>query len=112
MVKRYKYHALVRLDADEGGGHGGTALPESGGRVVLRARHHQTHDSKMFSALVTGPSGDPIRPAGHSLRLTMTVLGEDVSSYLEAGDSFALWRGHDIGHGVISRRLLFWTEGT
>ena len=40
----------------------------------------------------------------------MTVLGDDACDYLEAGDIFALWRGHDIGHGVISRRLSLWTD--
>ena len=34
-----------------------------------------------------------------------------VDDYLEPGDTFVLWRGHDIGQGVISRRLFFWTDG-
>lgn len=42
--------------------------------------------------------------------MTLTVVGDDVPDYLEAGDAVALWRGHDIGHGIITRRLSLWVE--
>jgi hypothetical protein len=106
MARQYKYRALVRLDPAVGGDR---PLPEVGGRVVVRAEHHDTHRSKMFSALVNG-AHEPLRAGGHSIQLTVTVLGEDVGDYLEAGDTFALWRGHDIGRGLISRRLHFGAE--
>lgn len=108
-VKRYKYSALVKLDTP---GQAGLrpSLPEAGGRVVVRARHHDSQRTKIFSALVTTTMGEPLRAADHSIQLTMTVLGDDAADYLDAGDSFALWRGHDIGHGVISRRLSLWAE--
>jgi hypothetical protein len=116
-VKRYKYRALVKLEPSGrrvGAGPARpalSALPETGGRVVVRARHHDTHRSKIFSALVTTVPGEPVQPAGeHSIQLTMTVLGDDACDYLEAGDTFALWRGHDIGQGVIARRLVLWTD--
>jgi hypothetical protein len=106
MARQYKYRALVRLDPDAAGD-GGLLLPEPEGRVVVRARHHDTHTSKMFSALVSGV-GEQVVTGDHSVELTVTVRGEDVDEYLEAGDRFALWRGHDIGQGVISRRLHTW----
>ena len=102
-MKQYKYSALVKLDPPSGPG-AEPPLPGSGGRVVVRARHHDTHSSKIFSALVTSPPDRPAKP-DHSIQLTLTVLGDDVFDYLEAGDTFTLWRGHDIGRGVISRRL-------
>jgi hypothetical protein len=107
QVKSYRYCALVKLDSP---GHGRAALPDTGGRVVVRARHHDTQRSKIFSAIVSGTPGEPLRPAGHSVQLTLTVLGDDARDYLEAGDVFTLWRGHQIGQGVISRRLFFWTN--
>jgi hypothetical protein len=110
-VKQYKYRALVKLEPSGSRGSAGPVLPETGGRVVVRARHHDTQRSKMFSALVTTVPGEPVRAAGdHSIQLTMTVLGDDACDYLEAGDSFALWRGHDIGQGVIARRLVLWAD--
>jgi hypothetical protein len=109
-MKRYKYCALVKLEPAEPGQRGGPPLPEAGGRVVVRAHHHETHRSKMFSALVTTTHGEQLQAADHSIQLTMTVLGDDACDYLEAGDTFALWRGHDIGQGVISRRLFLWAD--
>jgi hypothetical protein len=110
-VKSYKYCALVKLDAAGRGRRMRRAeLPDTGGRVVVRARHHDTQRSKIFSALLSGPPGEPLRPADHSVRLTITVLGDDARDYLEAGDAFTLWRGRQIGQGVISRRLFFWTD--
>ena len=48
--------------------------------------------------------------ADHSIPLTLTVVGNDVLDYLDAGNSFTLWRGRDIGRGVISRRLSWLAE--
>jgi hypothetical protein len=106
MARQYKYRALVRLDPETAD----TELPFDGGRVVVRAEHHDTHRNKMFSALVTGVHDEPLRAGNHTMQLTVTVLGEDVGDYLEVGDSFALWRGHDIGQGLISRRLHLWAD--
>ena len=109
MARQYKYRALVRLDPDAAGD-GGPLLPEPEGRIVVRARHHDTHTSKMFSALVSR-ADEPVLAGDRSIELTVTVQGEGVDEYLEAGDRFALWRGHDIGQGVISRRLNTWASG-
>jgi hypothetical protein len=110
-VKQYRYRALVRLEPSGGSRGTGPVLPETGGRVVVRARHHDTHRSKIFSALVTTTPGESVQAnADHSIQLTMTVLGDDACDYLEAGDTFSLWRGHDIGQGVISRRLVLWAD--
>ncbi len=84
MARQYKYRALVRLDPDAAGDHSGPLLPEPEGRVVVRARHHDTHTSKMFSALVSG-AGEQVVARDHSVELTVTVRGEDVDEYLEAG---------------------------
>jgi hypothetical protein len=111
MARQYKYRAMVRLEPDTSEGRGGSPLPAEGGRVVVRAEHHDTHRSKMFSALVSSAPLPDVLTRDHSVELTMTVLGEDVVDYLEAGDTFALWRGHDIGQGLISRRLHLWVDG-
>lgn len=108
-MKRFKYRALVKLNS-AGGGSGEPPLPAGGGRVVVRAHHHETHQDKLFGALIDSAHGEPLHPADYSIQLTMTVTGDDAGDYLEAGDSFVLWRGCDIGQGVISRRLFFLTD--
>ncbi len=106
-MRRYKYRAVIKLDPPAGET-GGTSPPAVGCRLAVRARHHQTRCCKFFSALVTAT--DPLQPVGTSAEMTLTVLGDDVPDYLEAGDTVALWRGRDIGHGVITRRLSLWIE--
>jgi hypothetical protein len=107
-VKQYKYSALVRLNPPSDVS-AEPELPVAGGRVVVRARHHDTRISKIFSALVSNAQDHTAR-ANRSIQLTLTVLGDDACDYLDAGDSFTLWRGHDIAQGVISRRLSWWAD--
>jgi hypothetical protein len=102
-MKRYKYQALVALDALQDTATA-AALSGSACRMVVRAEHPETHRHKIFSALVNSSEGSMLQPGDHVL-LTMRVLGDDVSDYLHPGDHFALWRGHDVGHGVVCRRL-------
>lgn len=102
-VKRYKYQALVTLAAKQDTGTA-SALTGSACRMVVRAEHPGTHRHKIFSALVSSSDGSQLRPGGHVV-MTMRVLGDDVTDYLQPGDHFDLWRGQDVGHGVVSRRL-------
>jgi hypothetical protein len=102
-MKRYKYQALVTLDRLQDSATA-TALSGSACRMVVRAEHPETHTHKIFSALVSSSDGSRLRPGDHVL-LTMRVLGDDANDYLHPGDRFSLWRGHDVGHGVVSRRL-------
>ena len=108
-MHQYKYRALVKL-SPFAAARGDPDLAETGGRVVVRAEHHETHRSKIFPALINGTRGEPRLAAEHSIQLTMTVVGDDARDYLEPGDTFVLWRGHEVGQGVISRRLFFWAD--
>jgi hypothetical protein len=38
--------------------------------------------------------------------VTLRVIGDDVSDYFGIGSHFSLWSGHDLGRGVVTRRLL------
>ena len=99
--KRYKYRALVTLvprQADDPE----AALPSPVCRVVVRARHPETHRSKLFSALVT--SDDNLQP-GRSGMVTVVVLGGDADDYLAPGEHFALLRGCDVASGTVTSRI-------
>lgn len=103
-MKRYKFQALVTLgparDAGLAAMHGGQTR-----RVVVRGHHHDTCSSKFFSALVTKQGGDLPWPEQDPVIMTVALMGDDPGEYFEIGDSFAFWLGHDMGRGVVTRRL-------
>jgi hypothetical protein len=37
--------------------------------------------------------------------VVVTAIGDDAGDYLDVGNDFAIWRGHDVGHGVVTRRV-------
>jgi beta-phosphoglucomutase-like phosphatase (HAD superfamily) len=103
-VKRYKFQALVTLGAARDGGLAGMNSGQMR-RVVVRGRNHDTGSSKFFSALVTKQGEDQSWPEDDPVIMTVALLGDDPGEYFEIGDSFAFWLGHDLGHGVVTRRL-------
>lgn len=104
-MKRYKYQAQVRL-LPQHAGDGEATLPGPTCRAVVRARHHESRRSKLFSALVT-TSDDGQLPGSLKRTVTMVVLGDDAGDYLTPGGHFVLWRGGDVGRGTVTRRLFF-----
>jgi len=73
--------------------------------MVVRARHRETHCSRIFSALISSDDDAPLPPGSPRVVATLRLAGDDVPGYLDIGGHFGLWRGGDIGHGIISRRL-------
>jgi hypothetical protein len=74
-------------------------------RLLVRARHRDTQRSKFFSTMVTGSDGSTLCPGSGHLLVSMLLVGDDAADYLGPGDRFVLWRGTDVGDGVVSRRL-------
>jgi hypothetical protein len=100
-TRRYKYQALVRLlpgQAEDPE----AAPPGPTYRAVVRARHHDSHRSKLFSALVTSEDG-PL--PGQANVVTVVVVGDDADDYLAPGEHFALLRGCDVARGTVTRRI-------
>lgn len=110
-MKRYKYQALVRLlPGDDAAEAARPALPAGTSRMVIKAENRETHTRKLFSSLVTredtpGAPGDSAAARSSAITVTFVVLGDDACDYLAAGERFALWDGHDLGSGVITRRV-------
>jgi hypothetical protein len=75
-------------------------------RMAVRGEHHDTHGRHFFSALVTNSdeAGDWIGE-NHAI-VTVTLTGDNPLEYFSAGDHLALWLGHDIANGVVTRRLV------
>jgi hypothetical protein len=99
--KRYKYRALV-TPVPRAADDPTATLPGPVCRVVVRARHPDTHRNKLFSALVT--SDDELQP-GRSGMVTVVVLGGDADDYLAPGEHFALLRGCDVARGTVTSRV-------
>jgi hypothetical protein len=99
-MQRFKFQALATLDP-AGPGELPAGQPM---RMVVRGRHHDTHDAQMFSALVTN-NDLALLPGDQHLVVTLNLIGEHLGEYFDVGDGFALWQGSDVGYGVITRRL-------
>lgn len=104
-MKRYRFEALVTPSPAKGGSPPVT-LNATAHRMVLRAKHHETQRSQIFSVLVAGDGDEPFRRETHQFMVTLNVVGDDVCDYLEIGSRFSLWNGADVGQGVVTRRLV------
>jgi 3-aminobutyryl-CoA ammonia-lyase len=103
-MQRYKFQALVTPNADDDDD-ARAKLSSGSHRMVLRAVNSETHRSQVFSALVDGEDDGPFRAGSPQIMVTLRVVGDDVSDYLEIGSHFSLWLGTDVGQGVVTRRL-------
>ena len=101
-MQRLKFQALVTPDQ---GDDARAKLSSGSHRMVLRAENAETHRSQVFSALFDADEGGPFRPGKPEILVTLRVIGDDVSDYLEIGSHFSLWSGHDLGRGVVTRRI-------
>jgi len=101
--RRYKIQAMITLAAP-GDDAAGPLLSGPSCRALIRARHHDTRAGRFFPALMD-IRDDYAVPDDRHLVVTAVVLGDDASDYLGVGDEFTLWRGQDIGRGVVTRRV-------
>jgi hypothetical protein len=103
VLKPYKFQALVTLLPPPGGAEP-MALPGPVCRLVVRAAQPGSDASRLFSALVSAGQ-DTVPLDKRHLVLTVTVLGDGAAECLATGSDFTLWRGSDIGRGVVTRRV-------
>ena len=101
-MQRLKFQALVTPDQ---GDDARAKLSSGSHRMVLRAENSETHQRQVFSALVDGGEGDSFQVGSPQIMVTLRVIGDDVTDYLDIGSHFSLWLGSDVGQGVVTRRL-------
>ena len=103
MLKPYKFQAVVTLLPPPGAAEP-AVLPGPVCRLVVRATQPGSDASRLFSALVS-PGQDTVAADNRHVVLTVTVLGDGAAECLATGSDFTLWRGSDIGRGVVTRRV-------
>ncbi|HEV7933968.1 MAG TPA: hypothetical protein VGP70_16880 [Actinomadura sp.] len=74
--------------------------------LVIRAHRHRPELIKSFKAMIYTDDDEPLRPGDAYHSVTMTVIDEDAMNYLVPGEHFQLWARCNVGHGVVSRRVL------
>ena len=99
MTHRYKFRAMLSPASAGAGDEGGQMH-----RMVLRARHHQSHGTKVFSALVTSDDHPGWLGSDHAIA-TISLYADDAGDYFDIGDHFSVWLGRDVADGVVTRRL-------
>ena len=80
------------------GGHGARRAGRGGDRDGHRrraARRGLTGGSALSMTAYRSPQ----------VMVTLRVVGDDIAEYLAIGSHFGLWSGHDLGRGVVTRRL-------
>ena len=103
-MKQFRFRALVTLDAltpDR------TASQYPSGTHALMVhirRSARVGGDMFFPAVVTEDDDKPLRPGMHTV-VTITLTSDRTAAPLGAGQHFALWRGDDIGHGIVSRQV-------
>jgi hypothetical protein len=102
--RRYTFEALVTIAPDASPS---ARAPGPDWRGVIRAGTDGGGTPPgLFSALVAGWVPHPSGRTGAAKALaTIVVFGPGPAECLPVGGSFALWRGHDVGHGIVTRRI-------
>jgi len=103
-MKRYKFQALVTLGPPQG--ESPPAIRDGlTQRLVVRGQRHETGTRKFFCALATRNGEDVRWSDDDHMIMTIVLVGDEPREYFEAGDTFTVWMGRDLGRGIVTRRL-------
>jgi hypothetical protein len=108
-VRHYKYRAVVSLD---GAARNAPAQGYPSGThavMIWCSNPAAPAQRRYFPAAIYQPDEQPLAPGEAGLVVTIEVADDEASTFPGPGQDVTLWNGHDIGHGVISRRVFFTT---
>ncbi|SEK55589.1 hypothetical protein [Nonomuraea pusilla] len=107
MAANVKVRALITLLPPEEGGLP-RPLPSRTRSLVVRGRHREGHEmhSRPFSAAISTDDEQPLSPGDRDHVVTIVLHDAEALHYLRPGEDFQLWCGHEVGSGVVSRRVL------
>ncbi|KAB8194042.1 hypothetical protein FH608_017785 [Nonomuraea phyllanthi] len=106
MTTNVKVRALITLLPPEEGGLS-HQLPSRTRSLIVRGRHQEGHEvhSRPFPAAISTEDEQPLRPGDKDHIVSMLIHDDAAVDYLRPGEGFQLWYGHEVGSGVVSRRL-------
>lgn len=106
-VKLVRFRALLTLDP-AGSQDQPAQYPSGTHALMVRFAGSSTAGARpCFPAAIYRVDEQPLRRGDASVVVTLEIAGDDGCAQLGAGQRFTVWNGADIGHGVISRRVLF-----
>jgi tellurite resistance protein TehA-like permease len=104
-LRRYTFEALVTIPPPDGNPSGPVPGPDWHG-VIRASADCDGSPPGLFSAQVAGWDLHPSSRAGNAEALaTIVAFGSQPADCLPVGGAFALWRGRDVAHGVVTRRI-------
>lgn len=110
---RFKFAASVTMDPrpTDGPARGRKREYPSGvpGLLVRAPSWQRPSLQQYFPALFFTDDKSPLRPGDKRVRAVVEVPDDDASGFFQAGQRFTLWDGADVGHGTVSRRII-WPE--
>jgi hypothetical protein len=108
--RRFTFKAIVSLD--RAGWHPRQPVAQSPEETRSLVVHVQappdSHDAGSFlPAVIVRDDEQPLRPGDSYVIVTISVPSGEASRLFSPGSHFALWAGTDVGHGAVSRRVVF-----
>ena len=119
--RRFRFKAIVSLD--RGGWHpqrpaaqypeeardpAAARYPEETRSLMVHVPAPGSHDAGSFlPAVIVRDDEQPLRPGDSYVTVTISVPGGEASRLFSPGSHFELWAGTDVGHGAVSRRVVF-----
>ena len=108
-MRQYKYRAVVSLDGAPFSTRS-RGYPSGTHAVMIRCSNPAAPAGhRYFPAAIYRPDDQPLAPGEAGVVVTIEVADDEASAFLGPGQRVTLWNGHEIGHGVISRRVFFTT---
>ncbi|GIH50344.1 hypothetical protein ACIBK1_01330 [Microbispora rosea] len=74
--------------------------------ICACAGEYGSGPSRPFQAAITSDDEEPLIPGDRLHVVTIATTDDDAVDYLRPGGRFRLWCGHDVGTGIVSRRVI------
>ena len=105
--RRFKFSALVTLDAAGDAERPGRQYPSGGRGLMVRAPSCERPTQHQFFPAVFYTDDDrPMRRGDKGLPAIVSVPDDDAASYFRSGQHFVVWDRAEIGHGTVALRLV------